>query len=186
MSKIDIINNGLVMLRQSPLASLDQDDDIATAAKVVYEQCRQSLLAKHSWNFALKQEKLTQLAAKPAFRWEYQYQLPNDFITVVRVNDNIDYRLQGGAILTDEDQCYMTYVYNHTIADHFAPHFASTLSAYIASSLAYAITGTSSVKEMAYMEYKQKLEEAMNIDDRQDYQERMGQQSSILISARYR
>lgn len=174
------------MLRQKPLTSLEEESDIATAAKVVYNESVKSLLSMHTWNFAIKQEKLTRITEKPKFRWEYQYQLPNDFITVVRLNNNEDYRLQGSAILTNEQEAHLTYVYNHLISDNYSPGFTSALIAYIANNLAYSVTGTSSVKEMTYMEFQNRLKTAMNTDDKQDYQEQIGQQSPLLLSARYR
>lgn len=183
--KLSIINNAFILLRVAPINDIEDKQQHSQAAKVVYDQCRLSLLSMHSWNFAIKQQTLARLQHTPNFRYQYKYQLPEDCITVLRVNENLDYKIQQNTIITNEDRAQLTYVFNHNKPELFSVSFATTLSHYIAYKLSYTMTGTSNSKQIAYQEFEVQLQQARNHDDKQDYQDQIGQQGFSLIDARY-
>ena len=184
-SKISIINNGLIILGQSPISSLDDKDKVTVAANVVYDQCRMSLLSMHTWNFAITRSRLAQLEQIPTFRYKYKYQLPEDLITVVRVNENVNYKIEGQTILTDDNSCELKYVMNHDTPEQFSVSFANALSYYIAAKLAYTLTGTGSSQQASYQLFMKAFEDAIAHDDKQDISDQMGQQLPLLVEARY-
>ena len=104
--------NGDVEASSTPNAELIRD---------LWAQTSQLVLKAIRPSFAQKQALLTQLTAAPKFEWDYAYQLPTDFIEVVRMNglnygeveDAYDV-LSDRRLVTDEGTVSLTYVFDET------------------------------------------------------------------------
>ena len=90
------------------------------------------------------------VAAKtPAYKWAYQYQLPDDFMRLREVyeddgTDEVNYRweIEGRKILTDYDTCNIKYVRKVTLPTDFDPLFTEVLILRLALKLINPTAGT--------------------------------------------
>ena len=91
VSKIDICNQGLVLIGANTIASFTDNTVESKVANQLYETTLRSLLTKARWRFATKQAQLTKLATDPLDKWDSAYQIPNDAILIhtVTVSDNV-------------------------------------------------------------------------------------------------
>ena len=124
MTKIDICNHALLKIGASNIASLDissnTDNATVQSAKlcnIFFEQALEEVLRTYKWNSALKRKKLSRLTETPDFRFQYIYQLPNDYIRVINIYDNkegidnkIQFVVEGKQILCDHEEIYLSYV----------------------------------------------------------------------------
>ena len=91
VSKIDICNQGLVLIGANTIASFTDNTVESKVANQLYETTLRSLLTKARWRFATKQAQLTKLSTNPLDKWDSAYQIPNDAILIhtVTVSDNV-------------------------------------------------------------------------------------------------
>lgn len=76
LEPVDIVNRALARFAAEPLATLDDDSDIARAAQLIYLTDVEAALGKLHWRFAAKTFALSRLADAPVSGWRYAYQLP--------------------------------------------------------------------------------------------------------------
>ena len=104
-SEVGIVNIALQRIKNTKrISDLGEGTKEANAADDIYDEMRDLLLDLHTWNFATKRVKLGRLSSTPAFGWDYEYELPADFIRVVSAHNNSDerdrliYRNIGGRV----------------------------------------------------------------------------------------
>ena len=85
-----------------------------------YDQTRKALLRSHFWRFARARKTLS-TSSTPAFEWDYQFNLPTDWIRMIGVYESESavhsmstnsYALEGRKILTDSSSLYIRYIKN--------------------------------------------------------------------------
>lgn len=123
MTKTEIANIALRRARENRLNG-DVDASSTPNAELIrdlWTQTSQLVLKAVRPSFAQKQAVLTQLTTAPEFEWDHAYQLPTDFIEVVRMNglnygeveDAYDV-LSDRRLVTDEDTVSLTYIFDET------------------------------------------------------------------------
>lgn len=125
--------------------SLDDNSSHATVAKTAYPFTRDSLLERHTWNFATRAVRLAPSAEKPLSEGWYAYPLPADCIRVVDVYSGIPYEtptyqleLVGNArcVVTPAKDVWVRYIRKVTNTDFFTPGFVEALSWGLAAAIA--------------------------------------------------
>lgn len=118
LSATDICNLALARIGEEAIMDIT-DDSIksARACNVAFEPVAREVARMGEWNCLKKRVALAQIAEAPAFEWEYQYQLPSDFISLVEVNGS-DYHgqaqdkweIEGRVLLTDAETANIRYI----------------------------------------------------------------------------
>jgi len=80
LEEVDIVNRALARIGAPPLQTLDDEEDRARAAQMIYLTEVEAALGKMHWRFARKTYELSRLAGAPATGWKYAYQLPGTFL----------------------------------------------------------------------------------------------------------
>jgi hypothetical protein len=179
-----ILNTALQQMKVSKrVTGLEQTNSKeASAFDEVYEDKRDELLEMHKWNFASKRVQLARMTEAPAFGWVYQYQLPNDFIRIIRAFDNSDERggiddahvIEEGVLRTDATSVYLRYVYRVTDPNLMTPTFRSAFAKLLASQVAVSLTNDASLRQRLYDEFIQEsLPTAKSVDSLQDRPEQI-------------
>tara|TARA_A100001201_G_scaffold68689_2_gene63540 strand:- start:611 stop:1195 length:585 start_codon:yes stop_codon:yes gene_type:complete len=176
-TEVSICSNALRKLGDSPITALTEDTERARLCNALYEPARDSLLRSHAWNFAITRAALAQISATPAFEYSYQYALPTDpfCLRVLKMEyDDYEFKIenlagQGRVLLTNEGTANIIYIARITDPKLFDSIFVDTLTAKLASEMAYPITNSAALqKEMEKM-YKLKLTEARSIDSTEGF-----------------
>lgn len=159
-SKTDIANQALARVGAPTI--IDIDDTSNTEARVVsnvFEQCVRQLGRMHRWNHLKARTSLAQLATAPSFGWTYQYQLPTDCIRLETVNGydpgdiEDEYEIEGRKILTDSDECKITYIQYKEDTGEYDPLFVEALALLIASKIAVSIRQDEAMASRLYEEF---------------------------------
>lgn len=155
-----ICNLALAHLGEDHLMSLDDDSREAQFCKRFYDQTRDEVIQSHPWNFAIRRAVLSRLAEAPAFGWAWQYQLPADCLRILQLNGHDvskregRYEVEGGRLLTNDDECAVRYLRRVEDAALFPPLFVEALALKIATRLAKPLTGSTSEVERLLTEYE--------------------------------
>ena len=176
-TEVSICSNALRKLGDSPITALTEDSERARLCNALYEPARDSLLRSHAWNFAITRAALAQISSTPAFEYSYQYALPTDpFCLRVSKMEYDDYEFkienlanQGRVLLTNEGTANIIYIAQITDPKLFDSIFVDTLTAKLASEMAYAITNSAALQKEMEKVYKLKLTEARSIDSTEGF-----------------
>lgn len=165
-SEVAICNLALLKLGDNPITSLEDGTTASNACALVYNQTRDSLLRRHFWNFSLKRVALAADVSAPAFRFNYQYTLPSDFIRVQEIfQQNSDYVIEGTKLLTDDTApLKMRYVSRVTDTSLFDPLFVDALVLLIVIKIGARIQGDAFDPRASAQELQQVLLEAKMVD----------------------
>lgn len=158
------------------MVSLDEDSTHAVVANTAYPFVRDSLLERHTWNFATRSLSLSPSTEKPLEDGWTAFPLPNDCIRVVDVysglpEDTPDYQIeivgQTRCIVTPADKVWVRYVRKITNTELYSPGFVEALSWNLAAAVAGPIvkgeTGISVTQKLT--QYAQYFEQkAASID----------------------
>lgn len=168
-SKIDICNTALLYLGQQAISSFNDTSERALAVTQIYDSCRRQLLNGHPWNFATKRAVLTQTGTGPVFGYEYRYDLPSDYLRVVRIDQQSDktFIIQDGYVITDSEECKILYIFDQQVSGKFSAQFDEALSLCIAYKASYKFNQSTSQIQL----FKQMYDEALSLARSFDGQE---------------
>ncbi len=113
-----------------------------------YEQTRDSLIRSHWWRFARDRAVLVQDTTDPAFEWDNQFILPNDFIRFRSIDEETGvssrYRrhaIEGQRFLTNYSTVNLLYIKKVTDPTEFDPLFVEVLVLLLARKLVGPLAG---------------------------------------------
>ena len=114
-TKTDIADLALGLLGEFQINSLTEGTKQARLCNRFIDQCILEELRSHNWKSVTKRATLAQLTDTPAFEYDNYYQLPVDFLKIVRVNDGIEYdryAIEGDRLLSSDDNINLIYIAN--------------------------------------------------------------------------
>lgn len=166
-SSVSICSNALLMLGDSPINSLSENNDRARLATNLYSSTRDAVLRSHPWNCATKRVVLSPEVAAPAFDYTAQFAIPGDLLRILQVGEHgaeIDYRIEGNRILADTDTLYLAYIYRNESESTWDALLVSVMEHAMAAKMAYAITKSTSQQQLMEAKYADALRLARAVD----------------------
>jgi len=170
ISKINICNMALAQLGQSPITSLEQENEKARRLKLFYAPVRDEVLRTHNWAFARVQEALALLEEEPDAQDRFVYKYPAEALFIRRVFDEARSRmpfeeyyrtdLHSRVLLVPAGQAYADYTCRITDENLFDTAFIKSFSLALACDLAVALTADSQLAAQLLQKYTLSLEEA--------------------------
>ena len=166
---------------QEPIVDIDNPTtDIEVTFARWYDTTRRSLLRKKPWNFAIKRAVLNPTGQTPAFGYQNEYDLPNDFIRFLTIEDPgifskrflTDYVLESNKILTDSTNSAqqtsseilnLRYIFDVTSITAMDPIFIDLFAIDLAENVAYKFTVSNTNVERLNGLRTQKMTEAAAI-----------------------
>lgn len=153
-SETEICNIALGEIGHQRIMSLDDPTPQARYLKTFYAPTRDELLRLHPWNFATTRATLSRPTPAPAFGWRYAYGLPSDFIRLRQLNKfeawepATTHEIESGALLTDEEEAHVRYIFRQEDVAKFDPLFVRALAIALAAQVAKPITGDEDMATM--------------------------------------
>lgn len=150
-NKLTIWNRALAKLGERRVTSLTEDSPNSRKLSATYDEDRRSLLAMHAWKFATKEGNLAQNVSGPLKGYSNSFELPNDFIKLVSLNNIYPsdrntpfFKILGDKIHTDETEAKISYVYDLENEGLFSPLFVEALSSFMAWNLSFSVSSANS------------------------------------------
>lgn len=138
-TRIQVINNALQMLGVDEVTVIGTSNRFVIAAQNQYDFLLKGILGSENWRFATRFETLNRLVEEPGTAYfQYFYQLPADFLAVVRLEPNEDsYEIYSkGRLASNLSNLKLEYRYlidEEFWPDYFADYFASALAVRLAT-----------------------------------------------------
>jgi hypothetical protein len=117
-SVVDMCNSALNLLGASTISTITEDTKNARLCNQRFEPIRNRVMRSHNWNCLIKRVQLAQDSTGPVIEYTYGYTLPTDCLRVLKVHNgttdsvasDLDYKVEGRKIVTDEGTVYLVYV----------------------------------------------------------------------------
>lgn len=161
-SETAICNQALARIGAKRINDLDTDQSVnAGHCREHYEQTRDALLRSHWWRFARARATLSQDTTDPAFEWDNQFDLPNDFLRLRKLfgdnntsNLNVyrSFAIEGDKLLTNESSVSMRYIKKVIDTAKFDPLFTEVLVLQLAVKLIMPVSQDSKARELLLRE----------------------------------
>ena len=183
MDKIDICNLALTKTGGMPIQDInDPYDENARLCKLLFDPVLNEALREYPWNFTLAMTTLSQLTETPEFDWQYKYQLPNDYVRILRTENQDKYKIMGGFLYTNVSPCKVLYQQKISDLSIVDSSFAIALSAELAVRLSYTLTQSRAQTDALIQEAKYAWTQARNIDSAESPVDRV--QQSLWLEGR--
>jgi hypothetical protein len=171
-STVNICNSALNLLGASTISALTDDTKNARLCNQRYEPIRNRVFRSHAWNCLHKRVQLARNSTAPVIEYSYAYALPSDCLRVLKVHNgttdsiasNIDYKLEGRNVVTDEGTVYLIYIALDTDPNNYDAYLREAISHQLAADLAYAITNNATLANNYMVRADERLREARFID----------------------
>ncbi len=184
-SKTSICNRALAKLGQPRVSNIDTSTaPYAIHLSEIYDSVRKAELCAYPWGFAIKQAAIAADVAAPLFDWDNKFSFPADFLALLEIKGNPQYRLIEGKIYTNEGApLYITYISDITDEGEFDALFVEALAAKLAYESAEILTQSNTKVARAFEDYQYSIKRAYASDAIQDYPELIAP-DSWLVSRR--
>jgi hypothetical protein len=179
------------------IMDINETSNQAAVCRLFFEPTRDALLRSHPWNFARALSDLSALSTEPVFGWDFQYQLPSDFIRLVEFNGldawqtEDDFQIANGpegglVLLTDVTAASVVYIKRVTDANLFDPLFVEALTMRLAARVCTKLTKDDGIKDRLARESKEALARARQTDANESRPRRVGMwEDSDLAMGRF-
>ena len=181
-TSIEICSRALILLGASPIASFNDPGAGAQVSNILYESTLRSLISSHRWNFTKKKASLSRLVAAPLNTYTYQYQLPSDYLTMIKTADDSIYEIQGDKVLSNQDSLQIDYIHRPD-ETNFPPIFIETLEFYLASKFAVPVTDSKTNAELYLGFYNTQIKKAKAVDSQSVPTYQLNQTDYLAIRA---
>ncbi len=167
-----VVNLALREIGTYRIEDYSESSPEARVARDVWDQVVRGALEAHEWAWAKKYAELSRLSETPAARWDYAYQLPEDFIRLGAVADNNtmrpelveeDFEVLDGKIYCSADSVFIAYVYSKTTVGTWPSYFVDYVSASLAARMSSVLKSTPERERLEKMKIEQ-LGRARSLD----------------------
>jgi len=170
-TSLAVVNEALIKLGASPIASLDDAGAQATAASALFKTTKDNLLAQTPWFWALKKVELARISlADGEFNeyadYSYVYQLPSDRIRLLGLETCERFRVMRDRLWTNDKAPVLLYVYDAPISA-WPGYFREIVVDYLAGKMAISVTDSSSRANLWLSVADQGRVRAMSLDAQQ-------------------
>ena len=171
-SVVDIANSALNLLGASTISALTDDSKNARLCNQRYEPVRNRVFRSHAWNCLTKRLQLAQDTTAPIVEYSYAYTLPSDCLRVLKIHtgvtdsiaSDIDYKVEGRKVKTNEGTVYLVYVALVTDPNEYDVYLQEAISHQLAADIAYAVTNNATLANNYMERADERLREARFID----------------------
>jgi hypothetical protein len=172
-SKVSIANRALSKLGEDRILLLTDDNKRARTLNQMFDDVLDTELRRYRWKFAMTRASLPALADAPAWGYDYQYPLPDDYLALVQVNDIYVrsgssvalWSVEAGAILTNiEAPLKVRYVKRVTNPGLFDSMFCEALACKLALEACETLTQSETKYNRVAEQYKMAMLDATRQD----------------------
>ena len=165
VSNVAIANGALSRLGEPRIESLTQSGNSnARTMNAAFERCRDQLLRKYPWSFALKRASIAADSDQSTWGEWNRYSLPADYIRLLRDDESgqqVDWRIEGQYVLSyDASPLQFRYIARIEDPNYFDACFVELFEIALAMAVCKEVTGSNSHKESLRQDYKEAMAEA--------------------------
>jgi len=169
-SVVQICNSALNQLGASSITALTDNSKNARLCNERYSTVRDAVFRSHPWNCLVKRQTLAADSTSPDWGFTYQFTLPADCLRVLGIDSyNSDHKIEGRKVLISSSAVKLIYISQVTDPNEMDVLLRETISAGLASDMAYSITANVQMAKLFNEKYALKLSEARHTDAGEGY-----------------
>lgn len=131
-TKLDILNNARTILADTTV----QDAEQIPEQFALLESIKNTLINMKSWKFSIKRALLSRTINTPLFDYSYEYQLPYDFLKLLKINgDRHNFEINQDKLLTNQEEVKIEYLSSDLRYEDLPPLLVKYLELKLASEL---------------------------------------------------
>jgi hypothetical protein len=165
----DLVNQALSLLGDDPIVALSDDTERARLANRIFQPTIDAVLRAHPWNCAMGRAELVETTA-PVFDWKHAFILPDPCLRVFALNDSQAraesgdlFKIEGVFLLTNASTAKIRFLTRISPPEMDSLLFDACAFRF-ASSMAYPISGSTSLSQEMWGLYQARLQEARTVD----------------------
>ena len=185
-SQVSICNLALSWLGTPPIMSIDDETVEAALCKAQYDDALKATLEERDWTFATDRLILTPVVEPPLWGFGNKFLVPAQVRRVISVTVprgttidvssdvlgfNVQWQLESGFILADEDLIHVRAVLNNDNAGAYPGVFVQALAARLAADMSIGLTHSLDLYKTLWAFYDLKITTASGTDGRQGRRE---------------
>ncbi|MEY5098180.1 MAG: Burkholderia virus BcepC6B [Pseudomonadota bacterium] len=173
-SQVSIMNRALTHLGESTILLPTDNVKQARVLSAIYDDTRDAELRANRWKFAIKRTRMSALAEAPAWGYSFQYELPDNYLAMVQVNDiyvttgtkqKAPWSVEGRRVLTDLGApLALRYVARIVDTTLFDALFTDSFSLRLAMNACEALTQSDTKFQKLAQLYKEAISRAVRVD----------------------
>jgi hypothetical protein len=169
-SWLQICNRALARLSAIELTDIDEGTANASFCKTFLPEAVEEVLAQYGWTCCRKRLRIEPLAERPAFGWEYQFPMPNDYVRLVEIwggggtLGKHEYQAERGKILANFRELRLVYIAQPDEAVLLSPGVRKAVEVTLAFLLTTAITSSEQLAARLSAERAEAVERARTED----------------------
>lgn len=161
ISQLSICNAALINVGALRISAITEENKRAILLNAIYEQTRDAMLRLHPWSFATMRATLTPTAAEPDWGYEYEYDLPTDYLGFMRTDpSSIDYVIEDDKLRSDESTLGVLYTYRNVDESSYDPAFAEAFAWKLSCAIAYNLTQSVTLAESCEKRFEREVSKA--------------------------
>ncbi len=185
-TEIEIVSAAFVLNGKDPVQSYDEAGKAGLAAKALYDMTISSILTYPHFRFNTKTTTLQLIANfDPDFdQWNFAYQLPHDFLSLIRLYPNINFQIfQDRIYSASNSKLQMEYRYQVPVSK-WSPPMREYAVYEIAIGLGISIAESAQLYEALKKQHFEKRAMALFVDSQNHPQRPMQNSSWIAVRGR--
>ena len=161
VTQLGISNSALVKVGADRITDLAQNTKTAILLSTIFDSVRDEVLRSHPWRFAIKRATLTPTSTVPPFEYDFTYDLPNDCLRIVRLDDEqIDWVIEARKLLCSENPINVVYIYQNDEPSTWDTMFAEVMAWRLAAEISYNLTQSVTLFDRLELGYQKALGQA--------------------------
>ncbi len=141
---LSLSNEALSLCNKDQIQSFKEGSQQSLSCSTLLPGIVSRVLYERDWKCARKRARIAADASEPAFGYEYQYSLPNDFLRVSEINAD-NWTVEGDKILADESPLEIIYIAFPSSPSSLNAELRSAIVYFLASEIALTLTSDSSM-----------------------------------------
>ena len=165
INEVGIGNMALTHIGAEPVLSFTENSKTARFLCHNYENARDQVLRMHPWGCASKRASLNRLLEPPAWGYTFQFQLPEDWIRNIQIEDNKDdFAIEGDRIFYDFETLNLRYVFRLIDVKKMDTLLQQSIALLLAAKGAVVITGNRELARDLAAQFREMLNLAQQVD----------------------
>lgn len=174
---VNLFNMALIRIGRDTISSLSEATVEAQKCSIISDEIRMQILTEGPWSFAVKRAELGQLSSTPKFEFDYQHQLPNDFLVLLEINETTsgtyDHRVEGNKILSNITDMKIRYIADEDDETKWSASFKTAFVDRAAAELSYLFRADKNLTQMLFEKYERSVMKGLAIDGKNGANEKI-------------
>lgn len=161
----------LIKLGKATITSLTEATDEAQKCNLLFDEVRMAVISEGPWAFAIKRVEPGLDSATPEYEFDYQHQLPTDFLRLLEINEltpgSYDHRVEGDKLLSNLSSMEIRYLADEDNVNLWDANFKTAFILRLAAEMSYYFRGDKNLTGILFQQYRDSVERGLSLDGKQ-------------------